>query len=297
MSLIQHVTRTLIWDDDYSGVRGNCVPSYCPIPAEQRKFAVQTVFCFLKDVIPHDSWFIGGSAARLGTIPFNDIDVFFADEEKAKEAIDALKHKTPPESLHDDIFASQKPITYAVNHAKENTPVLVTNMYQNSFMSMNASIKIANVSDPVTVQFITKNTGNYKDIFSRVDLNVCKIGILPNGRKVSDPKAMSDIKVSRLQHETMLRVVKYASRLYRKPFVANAYIRAAKDAIDSFIEDDSPSPDSQQFYQFQSHIPDNNVILTNELLKRQISQVFTPDSPVNRYFREQALKRAPELLL
>lgn len=284
---------------NFLDVQEHYLPDVPSTTKMERRIVIAAIFEFLQKNLPHQEWFIGGSAAHTGVFPFNDVDVFFADEQKA---IEATKHIANMHRKGEDLLASPDIFstpTSAIQVLSQGglAPVTIENMYQTAAKNINLTAKVRNAHEQITIQFVTRNTGTYKEIFKRIDLNVCKAALLPTGQKVLDSSASEPLTIDRIQFQTVSRMVKYVGRVYPKDQRQQACYRAAKDAIDRFIEDATLTSDAQDFYEFRLSNDKDNAITVNSLLKRQIYDVFQPNSDVIKYFKEQALQRAPELLL
>ena len=135
-----------------------------------------------------------------------------------------------------------------------------------------------------SMQLISCKAGNPEEVLSTFDLNICKYAILSDGKSYKSPQSTTDLSVSAVTSETFARVEKYATRLGFSDTKKEAHY---KRLIDTYLEDTTLT---LKAYSTEQYIPVNRVL--TEWVNSKNVQRF----PV-KYFKKQAAKRAPELLI
>lgn len=206
----------------------------------------EKIITHLQEVIPHKNWFVAGGYARAITDgDYNDVDIFFYDEESYKTAAAVL---TKGEYVY-------------------VTPNADTIGYRDK-----------------SLQLVHKHFGTPKEIFESFDLNVCKVAILSDGSKYTDPTANNSLTVVKPNADSFTRFLKYAKRIYTN---RKDRIDCIKAVIDQFAGCNDILED---YYQGAKRTSAANY----EMYKAFKVSIY---SEVQSYLEEKIALQSPELLL
>ena len=195
-----------------------------------------------------EGWFISGSYANPKVASYNDIDIFF----RTKEYFDQAVEKTRKMGIN-------------ICHTR-------------------CSISIHNIIPGIKVQYIHLRFGTPDEIFSTVDINVCRQGILPDGTCIQNPESKDSLRILVPSAQSFSRLRKYC-----KKYLLNntQQTRILKRCIDDYISNDTFVHD---YY--------NGVLVTRPLYHVLYDDFDKHGSrEVVKYLTKQAHKYAPELLL
>lgn len=217
----------------------------------------QDVLKFLNLSIPNKNWFIAGGSAIKGE-NYNDIDVFFLNEEAYTQARDAL---TSEPIVHNNLVSAH----YKASETETN------NAYNLNYSGTD-------------IQLINRHFGTPEEIFETFDINVCKQAIMPNGRKVKHFTSYASPYIANVNYNTFRRYLKYLRR------AGEGIDRKATlfSVIDKYIGDSSST---EEYYQGKKVSYVVNKKLFSDFYR------FVESSSVKDYLKEKALEEAPELLL
>lgn len=219
-------------------------------PLRRSKPGEVKVIGVLKEAIGHDRWFIAGSYANTKVKRPSDIDVFFYSDADRDEAI--------------------KSVTTYVDDK---------NGYRSFSTNDAETFSIPDIN--LKVQLIKRHTGTIAEVFDSFDLNVCKVGLRPDGTRPSAHNAHEDIKIEKINARTFQRYFKYMRYFGQDKKIQEH----GKMLLDKYIADGTVLKDY--------YIGKEKIVAVN----KSIFDIAVHNCEIPDYAYEQARLYAPELLL
>ena len=195
-----------------------------------------------------EGWFISGSYANPDVDFYNDIDIFF----KTKKYFDEAVERT--------VLAGRDSLDTCCSNSAYG------------------------IISGFAVQYVQVRFGTPDEIFDKLDINVCRQGILPDGTCIQRPEAKDPLKILAPSVQSFSRLKKYCQKYHLSKLQRDSVItQCIRDYVDNdtFVHD---------YYKGTLCTHPLNYFLYAEFAKDHSCEV-------TRYLTAQALEYAPELLL
>jgi hypothetical protein len=194
-----------------------------------------------------EGWFISGSYANPEVNVYQDIDIFFTTKEYFDEAIKRTRERG------------------------------------RNIIQTGCSATVYHILPAYKVQYVCLRFGTPDEIFSTIDINVCRQGILPNGTRIQHPESKDSLRILIPSIQSFSRLRKYCQKYDLSKTQQTCVF---KQCIDDYIDNDTYVHD---YYEGKLSTYPLHYFLYSE---------FRHSNPeVVKYLTTQTLEHAPELLL